>query len=615
MDIKRCDILVVGGGGAALRAAIAAKEYDKGVRVMIATKGELGRSGVTAVACSDRMAFHATLDHTEPKDKDAWRYHADDIYSIGGNVSDYDLAEILARNSKDAFEYLEKVGVPFVKKDGCADQFLTDGSVYPRACYTGPKTAVQIEQALVKRCQELDIDVLDQCMIAKLVLHKDCIVGALALDTREKNIDKAIFAISSKGIVLATGGAGMAYKNNVYPEGMCGDGYALAYDAGAELVNMEFIQIGVASVSTKLACSGSLMRAIPRIINDENEEILYKYFPEDATHEEIYNTLFEKGFSWPVSNEHRTNTIDVAVYKEKKAGHKVYLDYSKNPEGFKFDILSNKNKELYLKEMTNDLGSFRREEAPIYRLTEINQPSINWFAEHGIDLLKGDMVEVASCVQYFQGGIKIDKLSRSTLTGLWAVGEAAGGQHGANRPGGNALTDCQVFGKIAGEDASKYVMHKLITDIAESKESEKVLHDAVISCGQNLKQTRNGEISAKEFREKIQDIMDREACIVRTDKMRNALESIRKLKESKVYIDYHGPAYYIENINIIEVCEMILSAALLRDESRGPHLRFQHYEDNSPIARKDDTWGKYIVIHKSDDMILDIRPPNSRGEI
>ena len=140
-----CDVLVVGGGGAALRAAIEAYENLRDHDVILVTKGELGKSGCTALSCSDRMAFHATLPYTEPEGPDNWRYHADDIYRIGGYVSDGNLAEILAKNAGEAFQYLDSLGVPWAKKGGRADQFVTDGSKYARACYKGPFTANHIE--------------------------------------------------------------------------------------------------------------------------------------------------------------------------------------------------------------------------------------------------------------------------------------------------------------------------------------------------------------------------------------------------------------------------------------------------------------------------------------
>ena len=152
MEHIQCDVLVVGSGGAGLRAAIEAKETLKRGKVVLVVKGALGKCGVTAIACSDRMAFHATLPYTEPAGPGNWKYHAEDIYRIGGYVSDGNLAALLARGSREAFEYLDHLGVPFAKlKDGCADQFVTDGSEYARACYTGPRTANHIEEALLRK--------------------------------------------------------------------------------------------------------------------------------------------------------------------------------------------------------------------------------------------------------------------------------------------------------------------------------------------------------------------------------------------------------------------------------------------------------------------------------
>ena len=279
MKTVECDVLVIGSGGAALRAAIAAKESNAALSVLVATKGQVGKSGVTANSCSDRMAFHATLPTTEPGGDAAWKYHADDIYRIGGRVSDKNLADVLASEAASAYDYLDKLGVPFVKKDGHADQFVTDGSEYARACYTGPRTAVHIENALAKQFKDLNINVLEYTMVIRLIYDGEHLIGAVASDTREKDAEKALFVIRTSAVVLATGGGGMMYAHNVFPGGMTGDGFSMAYEAGAELVNMEFIQIGIASTKTKFNCSGSMMRALPRLVNSEGEEFLSKYFP------------------------------------------------------------------------------------------------------------------------------------------------------------------------------------------------------------------------------------------------------------------------------------------------------------------------------------------------
>ena len=599
MSIVKCDVLIVGSGGAALRAAIAAKELNPALKVAVATKGKLGRSGVTATACSDRMAFHAALDHTEPGGPDAWKSHADDIYRIGGRVSDCNLAEVLARGAKEAFAFLDQLGVPFAKKNGLADQFVTDGSEYARACYTGPKTAVDIEEALVRKFESMAITIFEFTAVHKLLLKNGRIAGALALKTEDEAL---VFA--APAIILATGGGGLIYKHNVFPGGMTGDGFAMAYAAGAELVNMEFIQIGIASTKTKFNCSGSMMRAIPRLVNSDGEEILPKYFAPGAPAAEIYNTLFNKGASWPVSYEHKTHIVDIALYKEWQSGQKVYLDYGGNPSGFAFDLLPPEIKTRYRSEIRLDLGEEKRGQSPLNRLKEINPASIEWFLERGIDLATGDLIEVAACAQHFQGGVKIDAHARTTVAGLWAVGETAGGQHGANRPGGNALLDCQVFGKIAGEDAAEAA--SLTTGCDDD-----FLGRELESFTATAAATGSGDISAFELRRRIQEIMEQNASIIRTDKsLSGGLAQIRELQGLKPFADNHGLTFLLETVGMLQVAGMVLAAALLRDESRGPHLRFASYDDNRPVSRDDGRWCKYIVIHKGPQgMELIIRDP------
>ena len=613
MKFIDCDILVVGSGGAALRAAIAAKEAQPELSVLVATKGKPGASGVTANSCSDRMAFHATLPTTEPGGEDAWAYHADDIYRIGGKVSDKTLADVLAKNAAEAFEYLDRLEVPFVKKNGIPDQFVTDGSEYARACYTGPRTAVHIERALVKHFKTLGINVLEYAMVVRLVHSGDRLVGAVALDTREKDASKAIFGIRTPAVILATGGGGMIYEHNVFPGGMTGDGFAMSYEAGAELVNMEFVQIGIASTKTKFNCSGSMMRSIPRLVNSEGEEFLAKYFPAGTTAADIVNTVFKKGASWPVSYEHKTHIIDIALYKEWKAGRSTYLDFGRNPAGFSFEWLTEENQARYRKEMTSDLGDAARNRSPLERLREINQPSIDWFAEYGIELEKGDLIEVAACAQHFQGGIKIDGQARTTVPFVWAAGETAGGQHGANRPGGNALLDCQVFGRIAGEDAASRVrtLQAKKAQPSEGSEDEKLLSAVVEELIDEIAQSAARELSAVDFRQALQALTEAGAGIVRTEAgLRDALSKLETIKGNGFALGSKGAAYFFENKNLLLTAEAVLRAALLRDESRGPHLRVDHYEDNVPIGRKEGIWEKYIVIRRADQaMQLEVREP------
>lgn len=592
---ERCDVLVVGGGGAGLRASIAAKEKFPNGRVILATKGKLGYSGVTALACSDRMAFHATLPHTEPRGPDSWIYHARDIYEIGGKVSDAHLASILARSSQEAFEYLDSLGVPFVKKDGKAHQFVTDGSQYARACYSGPYTAVHIEQNLVRRFRKTGIDLFEDCSIVRLITRERGISGAIAL--RSNDAVEEIIVINTKTIILATGGGGLIYADNVFPEGNTGDGYTLAYLVGAELVNMEFIQIGIASVKTKFNCSGSMMRAVSRIVNEDGEEFLMNYFPPGAKPMDMYNILFRKGATWPLAYEHETNILDVAVYKERSKGKRVYLDYSTNPRFFDFISLAPELQEQYYEEIKENIGGKARRRSPIARLQEINHKSVQWLKRNGIDLIRGDLVEIACSAQHFQGGVKINSRAETGVAGLYAAGECAGGQHGANRPGGNSLLDGQVFGKIAGIQAAMRAQREQTQKKVSHQVSDRFVSDFVLE----LKELKGRKgLSAKELRSCLQKIMTSCASVVRTrEGLQRGLKELQEIRKEPLSVDNAGYTFCLETKAMLIVAEMVLQAALLREESRGPHLCFACFEDKRPLPRRDPDWQRYIIISRS----------------
>lgn len=588
MEYKHFDVVIIGGGGAALRAALAIKEENESLSVALLTKGKLGHSGVTAIACSDRMAFHVTLPQTPPAGLEGWPLHANDIYKLGGEVSDKNLADILAKNAADAFYYLEKAGVPWVHRNGKVDQFITDGSDYPRACYTGPKTAVHIEEALVSKVKQSNVEIIDRSMACALLKKDGAIAGVTVLDMQ----NKTLYVIGTSAVILATGGPGSAYLYNVYPTGMTGDGWALAYDAGAELVNTEFIQFMISSVKTKLLLSGSMMRAVPRIVNELDEEILYKYLPIGTDAAQMHNLVFSKGYQFPVSYEHPSHIIDIAVFKECQAGHKVYIDFNSNPDGFRFDNLSEEFRVRYATEQVQDLGEERRQASPMARLMEINPNAFDIYKERGIDILGGERIEVASAAQHFQGGIKIDENGRTAVPGLWAIGEAAGGQHGANRPGGNALMDCQVFGKIAGTDASLFAAEK--GKACPANELVSMAEDSVNTCGSLDKE------HALAVRKHICQIMDRFGGVIRTQ---NGLsQAIAELGEMRQEIErgytVDALACSIENRSIWLCALMILSSAKLRCESRGPHLMFTDESAMGLVARDDIFWRKYIVIRK-----------------
>lgn len=603
MEHVRFDVVVVGGGGAALRAAIAAKETAPDQTVALVTKGALGHSGVTAIACSDRMAFHATLDTTEPGGSDAWKLHAHDIFALGGEVSDRDLADILACCSKEAFSYLNGIGVPWAMREQIPDQFITDGSEYARACYTGPKTAVHIEEALVKKLQEYDVAVFPHTMACKLLLQDNAVTGMLAYDCKERRY----VGFETAAVILATGGPGSAYKHNVYPAGMSGEGWALAYEAGAELVNTEFIQLMISSIKTKLLLSGSMMRAVPMIVNELGEEFLYKYLPVGTTPQQMHNLVFSKGYQFPVSYEHPTRILDIAVFRECQAGHRVYVDLAANPGDFSFDNINETFQERYRREMKQDLGDAKRKESPLNRLLEINPQAVDIYAERGIDLMAGERIEVACAAQHFQGGVKINRFARTRVPGLWAAGEVSGGQHGANRPGGNALMDCQVFGKIAGEDAARYAANTTVKTHAsawDGLEPPTPLH------------TAEGTEKLQRMRERIGELLDTYVSVVRyREGLEAAVSELQEIGGELASLPVPGtPDQMAEVKSIWQCANMITRCALMRDESRGPHLRFTGPDATDMLPGRN-TWKRFIAVHKDgEDMVLEMREPNAIPE-
>jgi succinate dehydrogenase/fumarate reductase flavoprotein subunit len=599
--LRHASVLIIGGGGAALRAAIAAYEFDPALDVALITKGNLGSSGVTATACSDRMAFHATLAHTPPRGPDSWRYHADDIYTIGGQVSDYDLAEVLARNAGEAFGYLESLGVPWAHRaDGSVDQFLTDGSVYPRACYTGPYTANHIEAALIGRLRSTTVHVIEHQMAAELLLSGSGRVSGVVLVSE---LDDQITVFGSDAVVLATGGAGQIFATSVFPPDCTGDGYAMAYRAGASLVNLEFIQIGLCSIATGLACSGSMMRALPRLVNDTGHEFLADYLPHLSA-EERHRVFFAKGASWPVSQRDASHQVDIAVAREKAAGHHVYLDYAENPYQLNVDAIPNHIRDWYGREKGLPLASAEMA-TPLARLCAINGASVTWLAERGVDLVAGDCLEIAPAVQHFQGGVKIRTQADTGVPGLYAAGETAGGQHGANRPGGNALLDSQVFGKIAGISAAQYARARSQRESIAGAAGERAIERLFSSTG----------CPAQEVITEVRQRMSAACGVYRTEQgLVSLVDRLAALAREGIRAEGEPVARALEAVNMLEVARAVAVAALRRDESRGPHLRFETNASLLPLPPDDARWLKYIVIHRAGgEPVAELRKPVRPG--
>ena len=547
MKIKNhfCDVLIAGAGAAGLRTAAALLEESRDIRVSLVVKGLYGRCGTTANAVSDRMAFHATMPYTPPPTGDNWKYHAEDIFRIGRYVSDLPLAGILAKESSSAVYYLDKIGVPFVKDEkGEPVQFLTDGSVYPRACYTGPYTASDMEKHLVKRLKVFSPKVYERHMIADVLTDKKGRVsGAVCIGP-----DNSVNIFNAGFVVLATGGAGGIFKDNCYPSGMTGDGYGAALRCGAELVNMEFIQFGLCSRKLKVACSGSLMRSIPRIVDDSGEEVLADVYrnPRDA-----FSVIFRKGASWPVSNEEESRILDILASRKGR----LFLDYTENPSGWKSGSIPEEVRKWY-----GEKGFGLKAERPWERLMFINPEIYRHFLKRGVDISR-ERVEVFGAAQHFQGGIKIDANGESSVGGLFACGESAGGQHGANRPGGNALLDTQVFGRRVAFE----ILRRL------KKKAEPALNSSGVRV---FPEKYKGSFPEKELKKALGRTRKENSLHLAVHREK---EELGRLKDTLVSMKEkvkpsENLRLYFETFNAILTSLAVVGGCLARTESRGPHL-------------------------------------------
>jgi succinate dehydrogenase/fumarate reductase flavoprotein subunit len=559
MKTYRTDVLVIGAGGAGLRAAVEAKA--NGADVLVVNKGVSGRTGCTRSAASDWMAFGAAFGHADPDDSP--KEHWIDIMVKGGLICEPPLCKNIAFNAPDRLMDLENWGADFDKTDdGRFVQIMSDGARYPRACGRGADTGPVIIRVLMDRARQLNVEFANNISAVDLILNGSGeVVGCCSV-----NMGTGELVVFEAGaVVLAAGGAGGSYALNVFPEGMSGDGYAMAYRAGAEMVNMEFVQIGPSIVHPiHFALSGVFWRLNPRITNKHDEEFIPKYVPDGV---DIGKAIYIKGVSYPFTIRNESKWVDVAAYTEIAEGrgtehNGVYMDISHND--------------------------------PKVIETEASVP-FNHLMKYGIDL-REDKVEFAPAIQHFNGGVHINVKAEATIPGLYAAGENAGGQHGADRPGGNALADCQAHGKIAGENAARFSRSRARTvlDSERIKRIEKAYYDLVAE--------RKGSVSAEQALADLKWMMWKNASVVRTeDGLKSAISYISSAPMPAVTPD--DVQEFLDYRNMLVVGRMVAESALMRSESRGTHYRADCAAINDPA------WLKQILItQKADGMHLDTQP-------
>ena len=432
--------LVIGSGAAGLNAAV--QLFANGVEdVLIVTEG-LGM-GTSINSGSDKQTYYKLSMHGSDADAPALMA---ETYFAGGSMHG-DLALVEAGLSARAFLHLVNLGLPFPRDEyGQFVGYKTDHDPRQRATSIGPYTSREMCRALIRRVQDLGIEVREGRNVVRLLtLEEDGdekrAVGAIALTT-----DGGLEAYGAENVVFAVGGPGGLYRTCVYPEVHTG-AIGLALQAGVKAQSLPESQYGLASTQFRWNVSGTYMQVIPRFISigpEGEREFLPEYFDSRG---QMNSMVFLKGYQWPFDSRKvigGSSLVDILVYVETVLrGRQVFLDFRRNPEGFCFDDLSEEAR-MYLSRSEALLGT------PIERLRQMNPGAVDLYDEHGIDLATQPL-EIAVCAQHNNGGLAANHWWESiNVRHLFPVGEV-NGSHGVYRPGGSALNAGQVGGLRAAE--------------------------------------------------------------------------------------------------------------------------------------------------------------------
>jgi len=520
VEIVPVEVLVVGGGGAASRSAIEASKY---AQTAIAVDGVYGRAGTTTTGMG---GMNVALGNFDPRDN--WRVHYEDTIRGGQYLNNQELVEVFAKEGIERIYDLEEFGMLFYRmENGRIAQRRESGSTFNRTCMTGDRTGHELQRTLAREVWRRGIQLFEETVIAELFVSEGRIAGALGLNFRT---GKFIF-FRANAVVMGTGGCVRLYEICSNAHESTGDGYGMAFSAGATLIDMEMVQFHPTGMVHPESAKGILVSEAVRgdggqLVNMKGERFMSRYAPE-------WMELATR------------DVVSRSIWREVKEGRGtkhggVYLDISHIPA---------KHIEERLPSMLKQL------------------------LRSGIDIRKEPM-EVLPTPHFSCGGIKINSESETTLPGLYAGGEAGGGIHGANRLGANSFSDLQVFGTRAGRNAGQYaVKHIGKPDFEGVEKSIEVLSEPL---------NRKEGISPISIRKRIQKIMYQNVGIIRDERrLREAIELFDRMREEELPRLEVAPSRifnyeWVEAMkvrNMLETASVIATCALYRQESRGVHYR------------------------------------------
>ena len=579
------DVLVIGSGGAGLRAAIEASSH--GVSVGLVCKSMLGKAH-TVMAEGGIAAALGNVDN-----RDNWKVHFSDTMRGGQYINNWRMAELHAKESPERVRELEAWGAAFDRtKDGRILQRNFGGHKYPRLAHVGDRTGLEMIRTLQDHGIHQGMEVYMEYTITRLLKNENRVIGAVAY-TR----DRGRFVIfKAKAVIMASGGLGKAYKITSNSWDCTGDGHALAYEAGAQLLDMEFVQFHPTGMVWPPSVKGILVTEGVRgeggiLLNNEGRRFMFDEIPDNYKSQTADNP--EEGWRYTQGDKSARRPPELltrdhaarCIVKEIKEGR------GSPHGGVLLDISWIKEK------LPNSVEHIKRKLPSMYH-------QFKQLAD--IDITQEKM-EVGPTTHYVMGGIRVNADTQmSTLPGLFACGECAAGINGANRLGGNSLSDLLVLGKRAGEYAANFA-NENESGVINLDYIDRVTKEALKPF-----ERAPGMATAEgpyQIQNDLQELMQDYVGIVRNeDEMRAALVGIKKLwkRINNVSVDGNrefNPGWHtaLDLSNLLTVSEAITLSALERKESRGAHFREDYPE-------KTESFGKInIVIQKDDDGNMQVK--------